>query len=169
LLLLLIAGVLAGCTPKSDVPAAESTGASWETGDNREVWSRCGPAAGEAEDCLSLARRYADGTQSNLPVCISEIGGPNDEALNNAWLTLGPNGADPAAFEQLRARRLARFQSALAVANDPGADLAAAQRALFRAEFTDCWNTYGALRGLNASPKARDDFLAMMDRFHSSP
>jgi hypothetical protein len=165
---LLIACALAGCAPESDAPAAESTGASWETGDNREVWSRCGPAAGAAKNCLSLARRYADGTQSNLPVCMREIGGPNDEALNNAWLTLGPNGADSAAFEQLRARRLARFQSALTVANDPGADLFAAKRALFRDEFTDCWNTYGALRGLNASPKARDDFLAMMDQLHPS-
>ena len=165
LLLLLAACALAGCAPKDDQPRPEGAGASWKSGDNEEAWSRCGPIAGTAEECLPLARRYADGTQSNRPACMSAIGGADDETLNNAWLTLRPGGADPAAFEQWRARRLARFQSALAIATDPGAALPATQRRLFRDEFTDCWDTYGALRGLSASPQARDDFLDMMDRF----
>ena len=163
---------MTGCTPQGDgsateSPATQSKSASWESGDSREVWSRCGPVAGTAEECLTLARRHADGTQSNTPACIAEIGGPGDQQLNNAWLTLGPNGADPVAFEQLRARRLTRFQSALAVANDPVVDLKTTQRQIFRDEFTDCWNTYGALRGLTASPEARDGFLDMMDQFHN--
>ncbi len=161
---MLVLAVLAGCSPTDQEPPKRSDGASWQTGDNTEVWSRCGPVAGDGPDCLSLARRYADGTQSNRPACMSEIGSTDDESLNNVWLTLSPNGADPAVFEQLRMRRLARFQAALAVAADPSADLDPARRQLFRADFTDCWNTYNQLRELNASPAARDDFLDMMER-----
>ncbi len=160
---MLVMAAVAGCSPADQEPVAPGNGASWQTGDNTEVWSRCGPVAGDAKDCLSLVRRYADGTQTNRPACMSEIGGGDDQYLNNAWLTLEPNGADPMVFEQLRARRLARFQAALTIANDPSAELDPVRRQLFRDEFTDCWNTYSTLRGLSASPAARDNFLDFMD------
>jgi hypothetical protein len=165
--LILVTCLIAGCSPNSENPSARTT--TWQDGDNREVWSRCGPIAGSAEDCLGLARRYADGTQSIRPVCIGEIGGEQDEQVNNAWLTLGPNGADRAVFEQFRARRLARFQSAVTIANDPGAHLGPTETQLFRDEFADCWDTYSSLRGLNASPKARDAFLTYMELAHPNP
>ena len=168
-LLVLATCALGGCTPSGEKSAGEAKAATWKTGDNMEVWSRCGPIAGTAEDCLELARRYASGAQSNKPACIREIGGPEDERVNNAWLTLGPNGADPAAFEQFRTRRLGRFRAALEIANDPGASLGPMQTQLFQDEFTDCWNTYSSLRGLNASPTARDDFLRYMEQFHPNP
>lgn len=165
--LILATCVIAGCSPNNESPS--TTTSKWQDGDNREVWSRCGPIAGTAEECIGLARRYADGTQSNRPACIGEIGSEQDEQVNNAWLTLGLNGADRAAFEQFRGRRLARFQSAVSVANDPGARLGPTQTQLFRDEFTDCWDTYSSLRGLDASPKARDAFLTYMEQFHPNP
>ncbi len=161
--LILAACFVNSCAPSGEKPSATVKTATWETGDNVEVWSRCGPIAGVTEGCLELARRYASGAQSNKPVCVDEIGTLQDERVNNAWLTLGPNGADPAEFEQFRARRLARFQTALEVANNPDASLGPTQTRLFRDEFTDCWDTYDRLRGLNASPKAREDFLRYME------
>lgn len=158
---------ISGCAPDNGAQkagAAEAPQPSAQAeADFDETRSRCGPIAGTAQQCLAEARSYATGQQAKAPACVVEIGGPNDTTFNDAWLTLRPNGADPAEEAAWRARRLARFQAALPVAKDPGGDLVAARKDVLRSETKDCWATYERLRGLHSAPGAVDKYLAIIE------
>lgn len=166
---ILSAAAIAGCAPENASNNANNSGAkaqrptAAEEADFDETRSRCGPIAGTAQQCLAEARSHATGQQSKTPACIAEIGGPDDTAFNNAWLTLRPNGADPSEESAWRARRLARFQAALPVAQDPGGDVIAARKQLLRSETKDCWETYERLRGLRSAPGAVDHYLSIIE------